>query len=129
VRVLLDTHAFLWLADNPERLAPAALEALRDPRTDVFVSAVSAWEIAIKVAIGKLRIPLPPTQWVAERMARSRLTGLSIEIRHAVRIAALPRHHRDPFDRMLAAQAEVEGLRLATRDRSFAAYGIDLLPL
>lgn len=124
MRVLLDTHVFLWwLADDPG-LRPAAREAIADPDTIVHVSAVTVWEIAIKAALGRLDAVSAD---LAGEIAANGFVELPITARHAARAGGLPRHHDDPFDRMLCAQAGLEGLTLVTRDRVFEAYGTAIL--
>ncbi len=121
MRLLLDTHVLIWW-DEGRRLSPEAHRAI-GAAEEVFVSAASAWEVAIKVALGRLR----PTRTVAEAAGESGFTELPVTFRHAARVASLPPHHRDPFDRLLVAQAAVERLTLLTRDRAFEPYGIDLV--
>jgi PIN domain nuclease of toxin-antitoxin system len=118
MRLLLDTHVLIWW-DEGRRLSPEARRAIRDAE-QVFVSAASAWEVAIKLALGRLR----PTRTVEEAVGESGFVELPVTFRHAARVASLPLVHRDPFDRLLVAQAEVEGLTLVTRDRAFEPYGI-----
>jgi PIN domain nuclease of toxin-antitoxin system len=121
VRLLLDTHVLIWW-DEGRRLSRDARRAIHEA-PEVFVSAASAWEVAIKVALGRLR----PTRTVEEAAGESGFVELPVTFRHAARIAALPLHHRDPFDRLLVAQAEVEGLTLVTRDPAFEPYGVETL--
>lgn len=122
MRLLLDTHALLWwLADR--ELSKAVREAIADPANDVAVSAASAWEISIKRAIGKLSAP----DDLAEQIEAGGFERLPIRIDHAVLAGALPRHHDDPFDRMLLAQAKIESLTIVTRDKRFADYDVPLL--
>jgi PIN domain nuclease of toxin-antitoxin system len=123
VKLLLDTHALIWMAADPERLSPRAATAITDPGNDVFVSAVSGWEIAIKRARGKLRFPDPDRAM----LATLRLRELPMSLRHAAMVATLPDHHRDPFDRMLLAQASADGLTLVSRDQAFAPYDATVL--
>jgi PIN domain nuclease of toxin-antitoxin system len=124
VRLLLDTHAYLWwLADDPQ-LRPAARAAIEAPQSVVHVSAASIWEIAVKAQLG--RIGLRNADLTAEIDANG-FVELPIRAHHAQRAGALPRHHDDPFDRMLIAQAEIERLLLVTRDRRLRAYGVELL--
>ena len=123
--LLLDTHVFLWwIGDSPE-LSEAARAAIADPASLVLVSAVSAWEISIKRALG--RIDLRDEEF-AYGMRESGFTELPVTAEHGLAAGALPPHHRDPFDRMLVAQAKSEGLTLVTRDREIAAYDISVLP-
>ncbi|HCA86489.1 MAG TPA: PIN domain nuclease [Streptomyces sp.] len=122
MRLLLDTHVVLWwLADNPE--LSGELKDTLDREADAYVSAVSPWEIAIKQSIGKLRGP----DDLAERVRDSEFNRLPVTAAHAVRAGRLPMHHKDPFDRMLVAQAQAEGLTLVTRDKWVQQYGVPLL--
>ncbi len=119
-RLLLDTQAVLLaLADDPN-LAPSARSAIGDPANDVFVSAVSIWEIAIKRALGKLRAPTG----IAALVDESGFQELVVTSFHAEQAGGLPMHHRDPFDRMLVAQAQTEGLVIVTSDRRIPLYGV-----
>ena len=128
MRVLIDTHVWLWMWGEPEQLHNEARMIVEDPATELHVSAVSAWEIATKSAAGRLRLPSPAEDWLSDPRHRRDLTELPINFEHAIRAAALPPHHRDPFDRMLIAQAQVEGLTLMSADRQLAAYEIDSFP-
>lgn len=127
MKLLADTHAVLWALGRSKELSPAARSALRAASNDVFVSAASVWEIAIKHARGKLRLPGPADEWLPSALERSGFQALAIEARHALAAGALPPHHNDPFDRMLVAQAISEGLVVVTRDRRFAAYGVAVI--
>ena len=111
----------------PDRFTDAGRKRIASPDNHLFLSAASAWEIAIKYSIGKLRLPLPPTDYVRTRVMRTDTTELSITHGHALRVATLPRHHRDPFDRLLIAQAQVEGLRIMTSDTQFDSYDVETL--
>jgi PIN domain nuclease of toxin-antitoxin system len=122
LNLLLDTHVVLWWRADVDRIARPAREAIASADM-VFVSVASAWEIAIKQALGKVRLP----ESFARGIERSGFARLTITFEHAAAAAALPRHHRDPFDRMLVAQAAAEGLKLVTADRVFSKYGADLL--
>lgn len=124
MRFLLDTHCWLWLQVSPERLSSGILASLADPANDLLLSAASSWEIAIKYTLGKLPLPIPPARYVPERMTASGTLGLPVEHSHALRVAALPPHHRDPFDRLLIAQAQMEKLVLVTVDRQFEHYDV-----
>jgi PIN domain nuclease of toxin-antitoxin system len=112
---------------DPERLSPGSRALLGDGETDVLLSSASVWEIAIKHALGKLRLPEPPDRYVPSRVIQTRTTPLAIDHAHAVRVGSLPRHHRDPFDRILIAQAQVERVRIMTADPVFEAYDVELL--
>jgi PIN domain nuclease of toxin-antitoxin system len=111
----------------PERFSSSAIAALRDTGNELFLSAASSWEIAIKYALGRLPLPLPPAQYVPSRMESSGCLALAIEHRHALAIPALPPHHRDPFDRLLVAQAQIEGLTLLTADPQLERYDVELM--
>ena len=121
--VLLDTHALLWWLDDDRRLGSAARAAIASG--EVFVSIASLWEIAVKYGLGKLAIAPEP---VAGAVEQSGFVTLQIARHHCFALPRLPQHHRDPFDRMLIAQAASEQLPIMTSDRHFAAYGITLLP-
>ncbi|MGB5450618.1 MAG: type II toxin-antitoxin system VapC family toxin [Sedimenticolaceae bacterium] len=122
-RLLLDTHAFLWwLADAPE-LGNSARKAIADERNEVFVSAATGWEVAIKRAAGKLQAPDNLDAMVEE----SGFSHLPVTFFHGEQAGALPMHHRDPFDRMLVAQAQAEGLVIVTRDLYIQRYGVRTL--
>src|SRR6266850_5077428 len=110
MRILLDTQAWLWMQASPARFSKAALAALEDPGNELLFSAASAWEIAIKFALNALLLPMPPAEYVPTRMESSGVIGLPVLHVHALRVATLPPHHRDPFDRLLIAQSQVEGL-------------------
>ena len=125
MNLLLDTHVFLWALNNDPRLTDEARAAIIDGRNLVFVSAVTAWEIAIKRARGKLR--LPPGDYL-EQLRLYRFTPLSVTSEHALATEALPPHHNDPFDRMLIAQAREEGLTLVTHDRRMSLYDVRIIP-
>lgn len=122
--LLLDTHALLWaLTDDPTLVSPARA-AIEDGRNRVLVSAVSAWEITIKSALGRLRAP----DDLAAQLKRARLESLDITVAHALAVGDLPNHHADPFDRMLIAQARSEGLTLVTRDARIRRYDVAVMP-
>jgi len=127
MRILLDTQIFLWLQAEPERFSPGTLSMLSDRANQLFLSAASAWEIAIKSALGKLELPAPPFQYVPRRMAQSGIAAMPVQIAHALRAGLLPLHHRDPFDRMLVAQALVERMPLMSVDPRLSPYGVRLL--
>jgi PIN domain nuclease of toxin-antitoxin system len=124
--ILLDTHIFLWMQRSPARLK-SARDLIEDEQTTVLLSAVSSWEIAIKWRLGKLPLPEPPDRYVPDRMQRSAIQALPVRHSHALAVAELPSHHADPFDRLLIAQALLEGIPLATADPAFRAYDTELL--
>ena len=127
VRLLLDTHAFLWAAAEPDRLSTKARRAIRSSDNELFVSAVSAWEIATKFRLGKL----PDARVVVGNFSTIVLTlrasDLAIARAHALRAGGYAQAHVDPFDRILAAQAEIEGLALVSKDRALRRFGVELL--
>lgn len=123
MRLLLDTHVLLWATATPERLTQNLRHALAAPGNTVFVSAASIWEIAIKRALGRIIFPLEELDTV---LARTGFEELPIVVAHAIAAGDLPRHHADPFDRMLIAQAQVEDLTLASEDAAFGAYDVRL---
>ena len=127
MRLLLDTHSFLWLRTAPERLSGAAREAIANPENELYLSVVSAWELAIKEARGKLGFARPFEVIVPEMIAATGASELAIEHRHAVQVGTLPPHHRDPFDRMLIAQAQIEGLTILTANPQFRRYDVEVL--
>ena len=124
MRLLLDTHVVLWGLRQDDALGQRATAAIEDPENEVFVSAVSVWEIAIKKASGKLTAPDNLRSWIGA----SGFQELPVTFAHAEQAGALPLRHRDPFDRMLIAQAQAEGLVLVTADGDIPRYGIRMLP-
>ena len=123
MNLLLDSHVLLWALEAPERLVDEARDAIASPANRVAVSAACVWELAIKQALGKLRLP---TEFLAGIAAAS-FTPLSVTLEHAFAAGALPRHHDDPFDRMLVAQAQLEGLTIVTRDPALRRYEVTIL--
>jgi PIN domain nuclease of toxin-antitoxin system len=121
MNLLLDTHVLIWW-DEGRRIAAEARRAIEEADT-VYVSAASAWEVAVKTGLGRLR----PTRTVEQAVSESGFLELPVTFHHAERVTGLPPHHRDPFDRMLVAQAAVEELALVTRDPVFARYGVALI--
>jgi PIN domain nuclease of toxin-antitoxin system len=125
VRILLDTQAWLWMLGAPERLNEEATQLVGDTTNDLLLSSASSWEIAIKWSLGKLELPEPPEDFVPGRLRSSGVTAIPIEHSHALRVTSLEPHHRDPFDRLLIAQALVENVPILTADPVFADYPID----
>lgn len=121
---LLDTHVLLWWLAEPERLSAEAMRVIADGDNTLYFSAAGAWEMAIKKTLGRLDYPgnLP------EVLAENRIVALPITLAHALAVADLPLHHRDPFDRIQIAQARSDGLTIITRDPEFRAYGLALVP-
>lgn len=125
--VLVDTHCWLWYAAEPERLSAAARRRLQSAEEQLWLSAASAWEIAIKFSRGKLKLPEPPATYISTRLQITRATPLAITHDHAVRAGTLPPHHHDPFDRLLIAQGQLEGLPIMTADPLFKFYDVELI--
>lgn len=125
--ILLDTQCWLWWLVSPEKLSPSALDQLADGENTLLLSAASSWEIAIKYALGKLPLPEPPETFVPSRIARDGVTPLPVEHTHALRVSALPLHHRDPFDRLIIAQAQIEAVPVMTVDPVFLRYGVEVI--
>jgi len=124
VRILLDTQCWLWMAVTPERLSKRARMQVEENSQELYLSAASAWEIAIKYSIGKLPLPMSAEEYVPSRAAALRTVPLPIAQAHALHVATLPFHHHDPFDRLLIAQAQIEDLSIMTSDPKFAAYDV-----
>jgi PIN domain nuclease of toxin-antitoxin system len=127
VTYLLDTGVWLWSVGEPSRISRKARDVMADISHEVFLSAVTSWEVAIKAASGKLQLPEPPDLYVPRRMAAQGLRPLAVSHEHALAAFALPAHHRDPFDRLLIAQAKVEEMTLISADRMFDRYPVQLL--
>ena len=119
-RLLLDTQVLLWALEDSPVLGVSTREAIVDPRNQIFVSAASVWEIAIKRALGKLRF----NENVTETVEEAGFSALPVTLFHAEQAGALPPYHRDPFDRMLVAQAQAEGLAIVTQDANIPRYGV-----
>lgn len=127
MRVLLDTQCWIWMALTPDRFSDRARTVVEAVESELLLSAASAWEMAIKYAAGKLPLPQPPREYIEARLRRTRTAPLPITHLHAVHAGQLPRHHRDPFDRVLIAQAQLEGLKLITADPQFRRYDVELI--
>jgi len=127
VRALLDTHAFIWWANADPSLSSAARNAISDPTNEIYLSSATTWEMAIKIAIGKLTLSLPLDGVVQFQVQQYGFIPLLVEYEHTYRVRTLPLHHNDPFDRLLIAQAMVENLVLLTCDPKFVPYGVPTL--
>jgi PIN domain nuclease of toxin-antitoxin system len=127
LKYLLDTAVWLWSVGEPERLSSKAVAAILDLKNEIFLSAASSWEITIKHASGKLSLPEHPSTYIPRRMAQQRLSPLPISHQHALFVSTLAPHHRDPFDRLLIAQAKVEDLIVITTDSMFEKYPAEIL--
>ena len=127
MKLLLDTCTFLWIATGSDRVSKSATEAFLDPANERYLSAASAWEIAVKYSLGRLPLPKNPQFYVAQIRERSGISALPIDEESALHTARLPKFHTDPFDRLLVAQALVHGLTIVTPDEAIAQYPVRLL--
>ncbi len=126
MRFLLDTHVFLWMNIAPHRLGDRR-GLIVAPDSERLLSAASTWEIAIKVGVGKLRLPEPVERWIPTRMRATATRRLPVEHHHAAKVAGLPLHHRDPFDRLLVAQAQTLDVPILTADDVLGRYDVEVL--
>ena len=127
MKLLLDTHIFIWWADQPEKLSPAALSALEDEANELLLSVASIWEMQIKIQLGKLKLSLPLKELVKNQQETNDLTVSPVALTHVLALDALPFHHKDPFDRLLIAQSISEGLTVVTAESQFSVYSVKLL--
>lgn len=125
MKCLLDTAPFLWmLFDDQSHISEKAMAIMADKRNTLILSAASTWEIAIKYSLGKLKLKSPPSKWLYSLIDKMDVQPLPIHMRHTLALAAMPYHHKDPFDRLLVAQAKQEQLAVITPDAMFSKYGI-----
>jgi len=127
MKLLLDTHTFLWFISGDPKLTIAARGLIEDAANDVLLSAASHWEMAIKVSLGKLTLAEPFAVLVPRELTRNRVGTLPIELTHTTLVCSLPFHHRDPFDRLLIAQSLTENVPIVGSDVTFDAYGVKRL--
>jgi PIN domain nuclease of toxin-antitoxin system len=127
MKVLIDTQCWLWWFAEEDRLNPDARELIANSDNLVYFSAASSWEIAVKYSLGKLRLPESPERYVPSRLSSQGMMGLPVAHVHALRVASLPDHHRDPFDRLIVAQAQTESLAVLTADPSIALYDVEAI--
>ncbi|HET7035116.1 MAG TPA: type II toxin-antitoxin system VapC family toxin [Thermomicrobiaceae bacterium] len=127
MRYLLDTHAFLWWVMDDRRLSGRVRALIQDPENELLFSAASAWEIAIKARLGRIRLQGDPREVIPQQLVANGFAQLAIETPHALEVATLPLLHRDPFDRLLVAQALLEGLPLLSADPAIAQYDIPVI--
>lgn len=127
MRALLDTHAFLWWVLDDPKLSATARSIIADASNTILFSLASAWEMSIKIGLGRLTLPEPAAGFVAEQIRINGFQPLAISLEHSFHTAELPHHHRDPFDRMLIAQARVEQIPILSRDPAFADYEVEVL--
>lgn len=124
MRLLLDSHTLIWAVDAPSRLTTSAATALQDPANQLLLSAATVWEIAIKVGLAKLSLTLPHRQWMNQAIADLGLSLLPVTVEYADVQAGLPDHHRDPFDRLIIAQALAEAVAVVSADPALDAYSV-----
>lgn len=127
MKILLDTHAFLWWITDDPQLSPRARHIIRDGKNEIFLSAANGWEIAIKAQLGRLKLPDKPELFISEQMSMNAIQGLPVEISHALHVYNLPGHHQDPFDRMLVSQSQLEGMHILTSDPQIAKYHVKVI--
>jgi PIN domain nuclease of toxin-antitoxin system len=126
MKILLDTHIFLWFISADARLSEPMREGIRDPGNQVYLSSVSVWEVMVKYQLGKLPLPSPPESYLPEQRARHRIESLPLDEASVAQLVHLPAIHRDPFDRMLVCQAMQHDLALATEDGTLGGYTVRL---
>jgi PIN domain nuclease of toxin-antitoxin system len=127
VKILLDTHTVLWFTGGDVRLSDRAREAIESPDNEPWVSVVSIREMGIKMSLGKLDLAMPFNEFIRDNVLGNGMTVLGITPEHVSRIVSMPFHHRDPFDRLLIAQAQEDGFQIIGCDPAFAAYGVSLI--
>ena len=127
MKLLLDTHCLLWWFSRPEKLSEHAIKQIANEDNELWFSVASIWEMSIKVAIGKLPLPDPINDYVPSCMTELGTLPMQISVAHAFQVATLPMHHRDPFDRMIISQAQLEGMTVVSSDSVFQNYEVDLL--
>lgn len=127
MRYLLDTHTFLWFTDEPRRLSARVRDLIEDPDNEIVFSCVSAWEIAIKSQLGRLQLPGDVPELIPRRLLDYGFASLPIDLRHALEVGRLPLLHRDPFDRLLICQSQIEDLPLLTGDAAIARYRVAVI--
>jgi len=127
MKVLLDTHTFLWWITDDPKLSLRVRGIINDGENEIFISAITGWEIAIKAQIGRLKLPDQPQHFILEQLKINGMKSLPIEMRHALHISTLPIHHQDPFDRILIAQAQMEELSILSADPQFGKYDVTII--
>ncbi len=127
MKALIDTHVFLWWNTDDPQLSARARKIIADEKNEIFLSAASVWEIAIKTAKGRLVLPEEPALYVPSRMSFYHIQSLPVQVSHALRVYDLPHHHADPFDRLLVAQSQMESLPLITKDEEIRRYEVETI--
>lgn len=128
MRFIIDTQIWIWWFTDSARISADARRLIEDPKSTVLLSAVCAWEISIKYALGKLKLPKAPDEFIPQTLAECQFSSLEIHTLHALQTGSLPHHHHDPFDRMLIAQAQFERIPIMTVDPIFKRYDVKLIP-
>jgi PIN domain nuclease of toxin-antitoxin system len=127
MKAILDTHTFLWWNANDSQLSELVRKIITDSQNQLFLSAASSWEIAIKTGRGRLTLPESPEAYIPSRMSLHRIQALPIQVSHSLRVFSLPNFHNDPFDRMLVAQSQMEGIPIISKDSSIAQYNVEII--
>ncbi len=127
MKLLIDTHVFLWLRNSPDKIPNSVLQLYQNSSHDVFLSMASIWEMQIKNQLGKLDLDLPLGELVEQQCLKNGLQILNIEVNHIYALQNLPFHHNDPFDRLIISQAQIESLKLVSADIMFENYDVDLI--
>ena len=127
MRLLLDTHTFLWWIIDDTQLSSTARHIISDPQNELFLSAVSGWEIAIKAQLGKLKVPVELEDFIVKHMLHNAFNGLPIQMGHTLHVYNLPPLHRDPFDRLLVAQSQIEDFPILTADPQISQYEVQVI--
>ena len=127
MKVVLDTHAFLWWITDDDRLSPDARSIIANRENELFLSAATCWEIAIKAKLGRIHFPGKLDSFIAKQLELSDIYSLPIHMSHALNVYNLPNHHRDPFDRLIIAQAQLEKMSILTMDPQIARYGVKVV--
>jgi PIN domain nuclease of toxin-antitoxin system len=126
-KYLIDTHSWLWWHIDPDKLHQKAIELIEDGDTTIFFSVVSAWEIVIKYNLNKLRLPLHPYEYIPKRLEMSYMDVLPVQLEHSLYVGKLPDYHKDPFDRLLVAQALMERLTIISNDHQMQLYDVEVV--
>jgi PIN domain nuclease of toxin-antitoxin system len=127
MNLLLDTHAFLWWVTDDPQLSATVQSMIAEPNNTIYFSVISAWEIIIKYQSGKLKLPEPATTYISSRLTTNNFSTLPVEIAHVMGVASLPNYHRDPFDRLLIAQSQVQQIPIATVDNLICQYPVTVI--
>ncbi len=127
MKFLIDTHVFIWRTSDPQKLSPRVYNLLTDANTQAILSVVSIWEMQIKLSLGKLKSKTPLPELVEDEIKRNQIQLLQLDLSHIYALSDLPNHHRDPFDRLLIAQAKIEKLVIISIDEKFDSYDIERL--